>query len=197
MELFNSAVHFAVEKHNGQKRKTSDAPYILHPMEVAAIVSTMSNDEELLAAAVLHDTVEDTDTTLEEIEDKFGRRVALLVMTETEEKRPDKPPAETWRLRKEESLIILKNTKDIAVKMLWMGDKLSNMRAFYREFLVEGLAVWNKFNQKDPSQQAWYYRSIAKYLAELKDYAAYQEYVSMVDIIFESVETAADDSDIA
>lgn len=184
MELFDRAVIFACEKHSGQRRKMSDAPYFLHPMEVASIVSTMSDDQELLAAAVLHDTVEDAGVTLEEISEKFGRRVSLLVMTETEEKRAERPAKETWRLRKEETLIMLQNTKDIAVKKLWLGDKLSNIRSFYRGHKKQGDAFWQNFNQSDPAQQEWYYRTIAESISELKEYDAYEEFVRLTDEIF-------------
>ena len=184
MDLFDKALCFAAEKHSGQIRKMANTPYILHPAEVAAIVGTMTDDREALAAAVLHDTVEDTDTTIEEIREKFGRRVALLVMTETEDKRDDKPPAETWELRKEETLLILENTKDPAVKMMWLGDKLSNIRSFAREYRRRGDALWEGLNQKDPRRQAWYYRKIAYYLRELSEYDAYREYVQLVDYVF-------------
>lgn len=184
MDIFEKALCFAIEKHSGQTRKFSDAPYILHPMEAAAIVGTMTDDRTVLAAAVLHDTVEDTDTTLEEIEEKFGRRVALLVMTETEEKREDQPPEETWKLRKEETLIMLRNTRDIHVKMMWLGDKLSNVRSIYREVRRDGDAVWQRLHQKDPAQHEWYYRSIAESLPELKEYDAYKEFTDLVDQIF-------------
>lgn len=184
MELFDEAVVFACGKHSGQRRKLSDAPYFLHPMEVASIVGTMSDNQELLAAAVLHDTVEDTDTTIEEIKEKFGKRVALLVMTETEDKREDKPPQETWKLRKEETLNIIKNTKDIDVKKLWLGDKLSNLRSFCRQYGKVGDALWNNFNQKDPKQQEWYYRTIADALSVLKEYDAYQEFIECINKLF-------------
>lgn len=184
MDIFDEAVNFAVKRHSGQTRKMSGAPYILHPMEVASIVGTMTTDREILAAAVLHDTVEDTDTTLDEIREHFGRRVELLVMTETEEKRYEQPAADTWELRKEESLIILENTQDIGVKMLWLGDKLSNMRSFAREYRRRGNELWQNFNQKDPSKQAWYYRKIADCLSQLDGYDAYSEYVSLVDYVF-------------
>lgn len=184
MELFDEALCFAAEKHSGQRRKLSDAPYVLHPMEVAAIVGTMTDDQEILAAAVLHDTVEDADVTFEEIAERFGKRVSLIVMTETEDKRADRPPAETWHLRKEETLLILQHTKDIAVKMLWLGDKLSNLRSFAREYRVRGNELWQSFNQKDPIEQEWYYRQIAKCLSELKEYDAHREFVSLVDEIF-------------
>ena len=71
MDIFDEAVRFAVEKHSGQTRKMSAAPYVLHPLEVASIVGTMTDDKETLAAAVLHDTVEDTDATLDEIREKL------------------------------------------------------------------------------------------------------------------------------
>lgn len=184
MDIFEKALCYATEKHSGQTRKFSDAPYILHPMEAAAIVGTMTDDRTVLAAAVLHDTVEDTDATLEDIEEKFGRRIALLVMTETEEKREDQPPEETWKLRKEETLIMLRNTKDIYVKMMWLGDKLSNIRSIYREVRRDGDAVWQRLHQTDPAQHEWYYRSIAESLSELKEYDAYKEYTFLVDKIF-------------
>lgn len=184
MDIFEKALCFAIEKHSGQVRKFSSTPYILHPLEVSTIVGTMTDDKEILAAAVLHDTVEDTDATLEEIREKFGKRVALLVMTETEEKREELPAAQTWELRKEETLLILENTKDIGVKMMWLGDKLSNIRSFRREYEKNGHEIWKSLNQKDPAKQAWYYSTIAKYLSSLREYPAYQEYVSHVNYIF-------------
>lgn len=184
MNVLERAILFATGKHEGQVRKFSATPYILHPLEVASIVGTMDADLDLLAAAVLHDTVEDTDTTLDEIKENFGTNVYLLVLTETEDKREDKPAAETWELRKEESLIILGSTKDIRVKKLWMGDKLSNVRSFAREYRAQGDAMWNVMNQKDPQKQAWYYFTIAKYLSDLKNYDAYIEYVSLIKYIF-------------
>lgn len=184
MDIFERALCFAIEKHSGQVRKLANTPYILHPVEVAAIVGTMTDDKEVLAAAVLHDTVEDTDATLEEIEENFGRRVALLVMTETENKREDRPEAETWEIRKEETLIILEHTKDLGVKMMWLGDKLSNIRSFAREYRKIGDALWLNLNQKDPARQAWYYKKIAGCLSELKEYDAYREYVSLVKYVF-------------
>lgn len=184
MDIFEKALLFAADKHSGQIRKFSDTPYILHPTEVAAIVATMTDDREVLAAAVLHDTVEDTDTTIEEIGENFGRRVQLLVMTETEEKREDRPPAETWELRKEETLIILQHTKELGVKMMWLGDKLSNMRSFAREYRKHGDDIWLRLNQKDPKKHAWYYSTIASYLIELKEYDAYREYAELVNFVF-------------
>jgi myo-inositol-1(or 4)-monophosphatase len=184
MELVSEAIAFAVKAHDGMRRKKSDAPYILHPMEAAVIVGTMTDDQNLIAAAVLHDVVEDADITIEEIEERFGRRVRELVQSETEDKRADLPPASTWRIRKEESLEVLKNTDDIAVLMVWLGDKLANMRAIYRDFKVEGEAMWQRFNQKDVSEQAWYYRSIVTLTKTLCDTSAWLEYKTLTELVF-------------
>ena len=184
MELVSEAIAFAVKAHDGMRRKKSQAPYILHPMEAAVIVGTMTDDQELIAAAALHDVVEDADITIEQIEQRFGKRVRELVGAETEDKRADLPPEETWRIRKEESLNVLKNTKDIGVLMVWLGDKLANMRAIYRDFKVEGVAMWQRFNQKDVSQQAWYYRSIAELTERLSDTSAWLEYKTLTELVF-------------
>ena len=194
MELFEQALCFAAERHSGQRRKLSDAPYILHPMEVAAIVGTMTDDQEILAAAVLHDTVEDAGVSFDEIVERFGRRIALLVYTETEDKQEDRPPEETWQQRKEETLLVLANTNDIAVKMMWLGDKLSNMRSFYREYLKKGNDLWKIFHQKDPAKQAWYYHTIIGCIPELKEYDAYKEFVELTNRVFENIEEAEVDA---
>ena len=184
MELVSEAIAFAVKAHDGMRRKKSDVPYILHPMEAAVIVSTMTSDQNVIAAAVLHDVVEDAGVTIEEIEEKFGSRVRELVECETENKREDLPPSDTWRIRKEESLDVLKNTDDIAVLMVWLGDKLANMRALYRDFKIEGVDMWQRFNQKDVNEQAWYYCSIAKLTERLSDTSAWIEYKTLTELVF-------------
>ncbi len=184
MELVSEAIAFAVKAHDGMRRKKGDDPYILHPLEAAVIVGTMTTDQNLIAAAVLHDVVEDAGITIEEIEEKFGKRVRELVASETEDKRSDLPPEETWRIRKEESLAVLKNAEDTDVLMVWMGDKLANMRAIYRDFKVHGHDLWQKFNQKDVAQQAWYYRTIADLTERLSDTAAWIEYKALTDLVF-------------
>ena len=184
MELVSEAITFAVKAHDGMRRKKSDAPYILHPMEAAVIVGTMTDDQNLIAAAALHDVVEDADINIEEIEVRFGKRVRELVESETEDKRADLPPESTWRVRKEESLEVLKNTDDIAVLMVWLGDKLANMRAIYRDFKVEGIAMWQRFNQRDVTEQAWYYRSIVKLTERLSNTSAWLEYKTLTELVF-------------
>ena len=187
MDKVTEAIKFAAEVHDGMARKKDKTPYILHPLEAAVIVGTMTDNRDVICAAVLHDVVEDTDITIEEIEERFGSRVRALVESETENKREDLPPESTWRIRKEESLRELACCGDTDVLMLWLGDKLSNMRSFYRIWKAEGESMWQAFNQKDPAQQKWYYSTIAELTSELKEFAAWQEYNELVKIVFGKV----------
>ena len=182
--IFNRAIEYALNVHDGVKRKSADIPFILHPMEVATIVSTITENLDVIAAAFLHDTVEDGDVSLEEIKEIFNEEVMELVKSETENKRRDILPEETWQIRKEESLEVLKNSKNINVKILWLADKLSNLRSFYRLYLEKGDKMWQAFHQSDPSKQEWYFRKVYEYTHELKDEAAYKEYGELLDKLF-------------
>ncbi len=189
MNVLEEAIKFATDAHSGQIRKMTNTPYILHPLEVAAIISTMTADLDVMAAGVLHDTVEDCDVDPKEIKRLFGARVSALVQSETEDRTAvNKTKAESWQERKEESLLILKLTKDIDVKRLWLGDKLSNMRSFYREYQKKDDDMWLALNQKDKSKQEWYYRSIIENIGELSDTAAYKEFCGLVNQIFADTE---------
>ena len=184
MELVSEAIIFATKAHDGMRRKNGDAPYILHPMEAAVIVGTITDDQNLIAAAALHDVVEDAGISIEEIEENFGKRVRELVSSETEDKRANRPPVDTWRLRKEESLSVLKNTEDIGVLIVWLGDKLANIRSVYRDWKVEGDAVWQRFNQKDIKEQERYYKSILEFTSSLSHTSAWIEYKALIKIVF-------------
>ena len=183
MDMLDKAIGFAVKAHSGMKRKGTETPYIVHPLEVVAIVATMTNDANVLAGAVLHDVVEDTDYTIDDIRREFGDKVAALVTSESEDKREDLPPAETWKIRKQETLEHLEKAP-VEVKMITLGDKLSNIRAIYRDYTVLGDKLWERFNQKDKNEHAWYYRGVAERLGELSDTFAYREYVEMVGKVF-------------
>jgi myo-inositol-1(or 4)-monophosphatase len=184
MSNFNHAIEFAVNAHSGYTRKGTGSPYIVHPMEVAAIVSTMTLDDDVLAASVLHDVVEDAGVSIDTIYKFFGPRVAELVACESEDKRPDLPKCETWKIRKEETIAHLKATRDSAVKMITLADKLSNLRATYQSYLRIGDAVWNQFNEKDKNLHGWYYSEILEALGDLSDFPVWQEYRWYVKKLF-------------
>ena len=183
MKTLTKAICFAAEKHEGQTRKGTDIPYITHPMEAGAIAATLTDDEEIIAAAVLHDVVEDCGVTGGELTVLFGERVASLVAADSEDKRESLPAADTWKIRKEETIERFK-TSPKEVKMLTLGDKLSNIRSICRDYEAQGDALWQRFNQKDKNEHRWYYKSLADCLSDLCEYPAYKEYVFLAEKTF-------------
>ena len=180
-DLVTRAVEFAARAHDGQVRKGTEIPYIVHPMEAAAIAAGMTADPEVIAAAVLHDTVEDTDATREQIEKKFGSRVAELVAAESENKREEQAAEKTWKTRKSETIEHLRHCDDRDVKILALADKLSNLRAIYRDFLKQGEDLWKRFNQSDPTMIGRYYRSFVDVCGELEKETAMKEYRELLE----------------
>lgn len=183
--LIETAIEVASLSHKGQVRKGSQMPYILHPMEAATICASMTDDPEIIAAALLHDVVEDTNTTAAGIREIFGDRIASLVEGESEDKRRGQPPAETWKARKVEAIEHLERTADPGVHMVCLGDKLSNIRAIQRDFERLGDNVWQRFNQQNPAEHAWYYRTIVDVLkAGLSSTEAWHEFATRVEAVF-------------
>ena len=182
---FDDAVRYAVEAHSGQTRKLHNIPYALHPMEVAAIIATMTEDEDVMIAGLLHDTVEDCGKDPAELERLFGRRVAALVAAETEKRNENVSLVESWKQRKAESLEELRQVKDIGAKILWLADKLANMRSLHHRWMIVGDEAFNAFHMKDKAQQRWYYQTVADYTSELTDTAAHMEYVERIRRVFD------------
>ena len=180
--LLDHAITFAVKAHQGMERKGKGFPYVVHPMEAVCIVATMTNDQELLAAAALHDVIEDTDTTADDLKKEFGERVAMLVEAESDDKAGGSK-AETWHQRKQDTLDRLRNA-DLDIKIVALGDKLSNMRAIAHDYAVLGDELWNRFTVKDPAEHAWRYHALAEALNDLSDTDAYKEFHTLVNKTF-------------
>ena len=182
-ELLDRAIIFAVRAHAGTERRGKGFPYIVHPMEAVEIVATMTPDQELLAAAALHDTVEDTDVTVDQIRAEFGDRIANLVAAESDAFVEGVSEEDSWHARKQAAIDRLAKAPHDA-KMVALGDKLSNMRAIARDYAVQGDALWNLFHAKDPKDHAWHYRGLADSLRELQDTFAFREFEDLIDQVF-------------
>ena len=181
--LLDRAIVFAVRAHAGTERRGKGFPYIVHPMEAVEIVATMTRDQELLAAAALHDTVEDTDTTVEQIREEFGERIASLVASETDTVIGGQSAEDSWHARKQAAIDRLARASHDA-KIVALGDKLSNMRAIARDYAQQGDALWSLFHAKDPKDHEWHYRGLAESLRELQDTFAYQEFEQLINQVF-------------
>ena len=186
--LVDAAIRFAVDAHAGTERRGKGFPYVIHVLEAMSIVATMTSDPELLAAAALHDTVEDTDVTLDRIREVFGARVASLVETETDIQLSEDGRQKTWRERKQAAIDRLAATSREA-KMVALGDKLSNMRASARDYRVKGDALWHIFHAPGGrADHAWHYRGLASALSELSDTDAYREFTDLIERVFGPVQ---------
>lgn len=182
-ELLDRAIVFAVRAHAGTERRGKGFPYIVHPMEAMEIVATMTRDQELLAAAALHDTVEDTDVTIEQIRAEFGDRVASLVAAESDEPHQSRDSIENWRARKQAAINRLSSGSRDA-KIVALGDKLSNMRAIARDYAKQGDKLWYIFHSNDRKDHEWHYRGLADALSELHDTFAFKEFEHLINEVF-------------
>lgn len=171
LNMINKAIEFATKAHEGQFRKGTKRPYIVHPIEVGDIVSSMTQDAEIISAAVLHDTIEDcggVSRTL--LAQEFSERVANMVAQESEDK------SKTWMERKRATIEHIKRAP-YEVKMICLADKLSNMRDIDRDYPVLGDELWKRFRMKDKDTIGWYYKgvrdSLEDTLSTTKPYAEY------------------------
>ena len=184
MTVIDNAIHFVTDAMSGRVRKVSGTPAVFHALEAGIIASSLTNDSEIIAAALLHDVIEDCGVTEETVRISFGERVTELVLGETEDKRIGVPPDKTWRVRKEEAIAKLQSTQDEGIKILFLSDKLSNMRSIAAGKKAQGAELWQSFNQKDPKEHEWYYRSVADALYGLQDTPAWKEYDRLIKSTF-------------
>ena len=174
--MIDKAITFATKAHEGQLRKGTTRPFILHPLEVGTIVASMTEDQEVICAAILHDTIEDCEGITEElISREFSERVAKLVAEESEDK------SKTWMERKTATIEKLK-TAPWEIRMIGLADKLSNMRDIDRDYPVCGEELWNRFRMKDKNVIGWYYKSVRDSLEKtMKDTEVYGEYCKLIE----------------
>lgn len=176
------ALYTAAKAHKNQFRKgNKDIPYIVHPVEVAMILKENDMPEDLIIAGLLHDTLEDTPITEEEIELEFGKRILELVLGASE--RLEERETTPWKTRKTHTIEYLANApKDI--KKIACADKLANIRSILRDYEIIGEKLWERFNEKNPLEQKWYYEGLVKSLEDLNEFEMYIEFKNSVEILF-------------
>ena len=174
--MIDRAVEFAFKAHEGQFRKGTGRPYIVHPVEVKDIVSTMTGDVEVISAAVLHDTIEDCEGVTQRIlAQEFSERVARIVAQESEDK------SKSWMDRKLSTIEHLRNApRD--VQMIGLADKLSNIRDIDRDYPVLGEELWNRFRMKDKHIIGWYYKGVRDVLRiPFEGAEPFEEYCRLIE----------------
>jgi hypothetical protein len=177
----DQAIEFAAMAHKRQTRKGTEIPYISHPFGVAMLLQQAKRSEDVVIAGILHDTLEDTDTTEDDIRIRFGEKILRLVVSASE---PDK--SDSWEARKLHTLEFLK-TADLDVRHLTCADKLHNLRSIRREVELIGQDVWNKFN-RGYDKQHWYYTSLVESLGYRSRFPMLDAFQNEVEALFLNIE---------
>jgi (p)ppGpp synthase/HD superfamily hydrolase len=177
MDVIEKALELASKFHEGQYRKNTDIPYITHPVTVGMMLLKKGYSEEVVAAGVLHDTVEDTSLTLEEIKREFGSNIAEIVEGSSE---PDK--SLPWKARKEHTIEFLKTASE-DIRAVVCADKLHNIRSIIRDYEQVGEEVWSRFNA-GKEQQKWYYTNVVDSLGAQSSFELLIELRKEVDKLF-------------
>lgn len=181
MSVIQEAINFAAKKHQGQYRKGTEIPYITHPFAVGMLLQKAKCSEAVIAAGILHDTIEDTKTTYEELTKHFGVQIANLVRAASEH---DK--SLPWHVRKQNTIDQLKDASFEEVQVI-TADKLHNLQSIMADLASVGEQVWKRFNHGKPDQH-WYYASIVRELApRSKEFILIRELEQEVKNVFGSV----------
>jgi len=180
LNLSDKALQMAAVAHEGQYRKNTKIPYIAHPAAVGLILQKAGYKEELVAAGILHDTVEDTEITLEDIKREFGNEIAEIVAGCSE---PDKTLS--WEERKEHTIEYLKTAPE-DIRVVACADKLHNVRSILLDIELNGDDVWTRF-KRGREQQAWYYRNVIDSLGAESTFPLLEELKLEVERLFPNV----------
>ncbi|MBU9711515.1 HD domain-containing protein [Evansella tamaricis] len=163
----HEAVTFATKVHEGQTRKSTPIPYVTHPITAAIYIQpsldragfTEGEQEDIIISTILHDVWEDTDTTLEELRDKFGKEVMELVKGASE---ADK--TKTWHERKTATIEKVPEAS-LALKYVILADKLHNLVSMLEAKEQVGDKIWESFKGRRDLQE-WYYTSMYEALID-------------------------------
>lgn len=180
-DLVFKAITFASECHEGQFRKGTEIPYIVHPLSMLRFLARLGAPAELQAAAVLHDVVEDTDATLDDIAERFGPRVAALVEGATE-----KDKSLSWMERKKAAIHHAEESQDLELLVLKCVDKLDNLSDIREDHELHGETIWARF-KADHAAQMWYYGTLTRLFTQRLAGTPYEPLSVQIKLVYEFV----------
>lgn len=181
MEIIEKAIIFAARAHREQTRKATDIPYITHPYAVGLLLQKAGCSNDVIAAGILHDTVEDTAATYEELLEHFGGRVANLVRAASETDN-----SLLWEDRKQHTIDQLKEASIEEIQVI-TADKLHNLKSIHADLKTHGEEIWERFS-RGRRDQHWYYASIVKELSpSIKEFRLISELEIEVKEVFGSL----------
>ena len=179
MEKILDAVDFASEAHKKQVKKASDIPYISHPLSVGLLLLKYRAKDSEAIAGILHDVIEDTDKTYEDILKEFGKEVADIVLECSEEK------GLSWEERKQHHIEHAEHAST-STKRVMAADKLSNLYSIKKDYTKYGENFWHRF-QRGKEKQKWYYSEMAKALEKNTDNKIVKELVNKMKVLLQEI----------
>lgn len=180
-QLVFEAITFATRCHEGQFRKGTDIPYIVHPLSMLRFLARLGAPAELQAAAVLHDVVEDTEATLDDLRERFGERVASLVEGATE-----KDKSLSWMERKKAAIHHAEESQDLELLVLKCVDKLDNLSDIREDHELHGESIWARF-KADHAAQMWYYGTLTRLFNQRLAGSPYEPLAVQIKLVYEFV----------
>jgi nucleoid DNA-binding protein len=159
VQRLNRAVEEAAIAHKKQCRKGTETPYISHPYAVGLLLARAGCSDDVIIAGILHDTVEDTSLTIDDIQEKFGDNVADIVVGCSEHDKEQE-----WKVRKQHTIDHLAFVSK-EVKLVTCADKLHNVTSMLTDYAVHGETLWSRFNE-GPYEQEWYYNKLVNVLTK-------------------------------
>lgn len=175
MDPVEKATQIAVDAHINHRRKTDDTPYVAHPLAVARILERAGFDDAVVAAAIVHDVLEDTDVTEEELRSALGDEITDMVTAVSEDS------SLGWEERKE------KYAQDVAqasegAKAVSVGDKIHNLKSLIDGYEVQGKNIWKKFN-RGKEKKLWFENLLLSSLMETWDHPLLDEYEKLLRVV--------------
>lgn len=161
--LVFKAIRLVADAHEGQYRKGTRIPYIVHLVNVMRTLIDLGCDDEIVTAGLLHDVIEDTSLRIEDVESLFGKRVAFLVRgaTEVRDQGDGYDGKASWQKRKEHTIRFLAREATEDQLLVSCADKLDNITAIKEDYLKMGESLWERFNA-GKYRQHWYYTQLAQ-----------------------------------
>lgn len=166
------AVTFALHAHEGQTRRGEDMPYVVHPLSVGFLLARHGFDDDVVIGGILHDTVEDTHTSLDDIAELFGDVVAELVTTVSHD------DALSWMEKKQHYIERVRQGNEGA-KAISVADKIANAESLLQSYVVFGPELWSHFNA-GREKKLWFEHAMLTMLRETWDHPLIDEYEAYV-----------------
>ena len=179
--LFCQATRLAAQAHDGAFCMGTHLPYLFHAMETAQIVATMTEDEDILAAAVLHDVLSCAGVSEEEMRETVGGHVTSLVLTVGQMHKAE--PGDMDHIQRQKQVDALLSERRVEVRKIVLGDTLSEVRLLQRRYQCLGEQVWEQYHCEREAL-GWYYQAVTDALQDLNTYPVWHELANTVWEVF-------------